>query len=116
MGSERPVASGEMSPAQLEQVAERFRVLAGPARLQLLQALRQGERTVTELVDATGLTQANVSKHLQLLHATSFVVRRREGLHVHYALADEDTVRLCDIMCGRIDAELRAHERPLARR
>jgi DNA-binding transcriptional ArsR family regulator len=110
------MVSTDMPPALLGRVADRFRALAEPARLQLLQALRPGELTVTELVDATGLSQANVSKHLQLLHSMSFVVRRKEGLYVFYSLADDDTVRLCEIMCGRIEAEVRAQSRLLVRR
>ena len=51
-----------------------------PARLQILDALRDGEMTVTELIDTTGLGQANVSKHLQSLYAAGFVGRRKEGL------------------------------------
>jgi len=95
-------------------VAERFKVLAEPARLQILNVLRDGERTVTELVDETGLGQANVSKHLQLLHSLSLVSRRKEGLFVHYALPDECVFQLCDIMCERLDTETRARRRILA--
>jgi DNA-binding transcriptional ArsR family regulator len=95
----------EMTPALLDLVAERFKVLSDPARLRLLSALRPGELTVTELVAETGLSQANTSKHLALLHTLGFVRRRREGLHVHYALADRDIFRLCELMCGRIERE-----------
>ena len=45
--------------------------------------------------------QANVSKHLQLLYGLGFVQRRKEGLYVHYRLADEDVYQLRDLMCGR---------------
>ena len=83
-------------------VAERFRALGEPARLRILDALRDGEKTVGELVDSTGLNQANLSKHLQLLHALNFVQRRKQGLFVYYGLSDEDVFQLCDIMCGRI--------------
>lgn len=86
-------------------VAERFKVLGEPARLQILQCLRSGERTVGDLVDETGLGQANVSKHLQLLHGSGFVVRRKAGLFVYYRLADRDVFKLCDVMCGRLDGE-----------
>jgi DNA-binding transcriptional ArsR family regulator len=89
----------------LELVAERFKALAEPARLRILATLRDGERTVGELVDATGLSQANVSKHLRTLHGLRFVDRQREGLHVLYRLADHDVFALCDIMCGRIERE-----------
>ena len=54
-----------LSEEALELVARRFAVLAEPMRLRLIQALFEGERNVTELVDATGGTQANVSRHLQ---------------------------------------------------
>lgn len=94
-----------MSARLLALVAERFRVLAEPARLELLSALRAGERTVSELVDETGMGQANVSKHLQLLHRMRFIERRKEGLFVYYALADTEVFRLCDLMCGRIEKE-----------
>jgi DNA-binding transcriptional ArsR family regulator len=91
-------------------------VLGEPARLQILNALRSGELTVTNLVDATGLSQANVSKHLQLLHQHGFVGRRKEGLFVYYALADRNVLKLCDAMCGRLDAEAASRPRALSRR
>ena len=94
-----------LTPELMELVADRFKALGEPARLQILQALRGGERTVSELVEETDLGQANVSKHLQLLHALGFVVRRKEGLYVYYQLAGEDIFRMCDLMCGRIEEE-----------
>jgi DNA-binding transcriptional ArsR family regulator len=95
-------------------VAERFKALAEPARLQILNALRGGERTVGELMQEVGLGQANASKHLQLLHGMGFVERRKEGLYVYYRLADEDVFRLCEIMCGRLAEEARARTALLA--
>jgi DNA-binding transcriptional ArsR family regulator len=89
----------------MELVAERFKALAEPARLQILQSLRGGERTVSELVESTGLGQANVSKHLQLLHGLGFVERRKDGLYVHYRLGGADIFLMCDLMCGRIEEE-----------
>lgn len=94
-----------LTPELLTLVAERFKVLAEPVRLQILNALRRGERSVTELVSATDLGQANLSKRLQLLHSHGFVTRRKEGLYVYYTLADDDVFRLCDIMCGRLGRE-----------
>ena len=103
-----------LTPDLMELVAERFKALAEPARLQLLNCLQDGEHTVNELVEETGLGQANVSKHLQLLHSLGFVTRRKEGLFVYYALADASVFKLCDIMCGRIQAQLSATKRRLA--
>jgi DNA-binding transcriptional ArsR family regulator len=86
----------------LRAVAHRFKVLAEPARLSVLNELRLGPRNVSELIEATGLNQANLSKHLQLLHAHGFVARRRDGAFVVYELADRSVFELCDIMCGQI--------------
>lgn len=97
-----------LSPPLLELIAERFKALAEPARLQLLNALRGGELTVSQLMEETGLGQANVSKHLQLLYNLGFVDRRKEGLYVFYRLSDEDVFLLCDVMCGRLEAEVSA--------
>ena len=95
-------------------IAERFKALGEPARLQILSCLRRGEMTVSELVDETGLGQANVSKHLQLLYGLHFVARRKEGLFVRYSLADESVFQLCEIMCERLDVEARSRRKMLA--
>jgi ArsR family transcriptional regulator len=99
------MARYQLSPEILPVISERFRALADPTRLQLLMCLRGGPLTVGELVEETGLQQANVSKHLQVLHDRSFVKRRKEGLFVRYRLADTDVFELCDIMCGRLETE-----------
>jgi ArsR family transcriptional regulator len=71
---------------------------------------------VNELVAETGLGQANVSKHLQLLHALGFVRRDKDGTFVRYALSDRDVFRLCDLMCGRVETETKARRRALVGR
>lgn len=110
------VSHGTLTPELVELVAERFKALAEPARLQILQVLRGGEKTVTELVEETQLGQANVSKHLQLLHGLGFVDRRKEGLYVYYRLSGEDIFRMCDLMCGRIEDESKRRQALLERR
>jgi DNA-binding transcriptional ArsR family regulator len=110
------MATTRLTPDTIALVAERFRALAEPARLQLMSELRGGEQTVGELVKITGLTTGNVSKHLQLLHAAGFVTRRKEGLYVYYGLAGDDVFRLCDIMCGRIEMETERRRKAFARR
>lgn len=103
-----------------EPVAQRFKALGEPARLRILDALRRGTLTVGELVEQTGLNQANLSKHLQLLHGLGFVERWKNGLFVYYRLAGHDVFQLCDIMCGRVARQRRTAEpsrrRRLARR
>lgn len=100
-----------MTPDLLAAVAERFKALSEPARLQILQALRRGELTVSGLVEETGMGQANVSKHLQLLLAHRFVARRKEGLYAWYRLADQDVFKLCDVMCGSLERDVAARHK-----
>lgn len=79
--------------------AKFFRGLADPSRLALLEALRDGEKTVSALVAATGLTQSNTSGHLACLKECGLVESRQEWRHVYYRLADarlEDLLRLGD--------------------
>ena len=106
----------QLTPEHMGIIAERFKALGELARLQILDALRDGELTVSELVGATELGQANVSKHLGLLHSLGFVTRRKDGLFGYSSLADQAVFRLCDIMCGRLDAETSARRKMLARR
>jgi DNA-binding transcriptional ArsR family regulator len=110
------VDNRKLTPELMGIIAGRFKALGELARLQILDALRDGELAVTELVEATELGQANVSKHLGLLHQLGFVTRRKEGLFVYYRLADKDVLKLCDIMCGRLEVETSARRKVLARR
>ena len=103
-----------LTPDVLVLIAERFKALGEPARLQILSCLRAGELTVSELVDETRLLQANVSKHLQLLYVMGFVRRRKDGLFVYYALADRSVFDLCDVMCGRLASDAKARKKMLA--
>ena len=104
-----------MTPELLAIVAERFKAFAEPARLQILYALRTGELSVSDLVEATGLGQANLSKHLQVLHAAGVVARRKDGLFSYYALADKDVLKLCDLVCGRLEKETTQRVKALGR-
>lgn len=94
-------------------VAQRFKALAEPARLSILTELREGELNVTRIVERTGQSQATVSKHLGILHDHGFVSRRRDGVYVLYALADDDVFDLCGLMCGRIERELAERKQQL---
>jgi len=103
-----------LGPDALQMIAERFKALAEPARLTIVHALMEQEASVSEIVDRTGFGQANVSKHLQILHRHGFVTRRKEGLFVHYAVADPSVFQLCDIMCGQLEAEARERSEALS--
>ena len=94
-----------MSDDMLQAVAAQFRALAEPARLRLLQALRQGPLNVTELADAADTSHANASKHLLVLADAGFVTRTHEGTKTLYALSDDVTERFCSIMCDRVSRQ-----------
>jgi ArsR family transcriptional regulator len=55
-------------------------------------------------MDATGLNQANLSKHLRVLHAEGLVSRRRDGLFVFYQIADRSVLELCGLVCGAVES------------
>jgi DNA-binding transcriptional ArsR family regulator len=79
----------------------------------LVDALCERFKALTDLVERTGLGQANVSRHLQQLMSTGFIRRRKEGTFAFYSLADDDVLKLCEIMCGRIDADARERRQGL---
>ncbi len=95
-----------LTPQNLDSVATRFRVLGVPLRLQILNELAGGERTVTALVEATGSTQPNVSKHLTTLLAHRLVKREQRGNSAYYSVADPAVFELCAIVCGNIERAL----------
>ncbi|MDZ4674262.1 MAG: metalloregulator ArsR/SmtB family transcription factor [Gemmatimonadota bacterium] len=102
-----------LSPPMLDAVAERFRILGEPMRLRILHALRGREHTVSELVELTSGGQANVSKHLQLLHRQGFVQRRKDGTSTWYAIQDPAVFELCDLVCGGVEEDLDRRRREL---
>ncbi|NWJ45308.1 MAG: winged helix-turn-helix transcriptional regulator [Chloroflexi bacterium] len=77
--------------------AEICRTLADPIRLELLDNLKEGERTVTELVEATGLRQANVSQHLAVMRQAELVTTRRQGITIYYSLTNPAIIQACTI-------------------
>jgi DNA-binding transcriptional ArsR family regulator len=90
----------------VELIAERFRALAEPTRIKLLDRLREGEATVHELTEVVGSTQQNVSKHLGVLRHASIVRRRKDGNFVHYSIADDGVLALCEDVCGSLRRQL----------
>jgi rhodanese-related sulfurtransferase len=75
------------------QFARVGKALASPKRLEIVDLLAQGERTVEEIARETAMSVASASQHLQVLKAARMVEARREGLYIHYRLADQDVFR-----------------------
>ncbi|MFV5214265.1 ArsR/SmtB family transcription factor [Azonexus caeni] len=78
-----------------DQVAHYFSLLADPTRLRILSCLCGEERPVHEVVDQVGLTQANISRHLNILYRSGVVGRRRDGNSVFYRVIDPNFVDIC---------------------
>lgn len=95
-----------LSPAAIDLIAGRFRILGEPLRIRILQALQPGEKNVTELVEAVGSTQPNVSKHLRILQEAGIVGRRQEGNLVYCFIADDSVFDLCDAVCESVGERL----------
>ena len=91
-----------LTDEELAQVAQQFRLLGEPMRLKILQALCRKPRTVTEIVDTLGATQANVSKHLALLAAAGILTRAKDGQYVYYGMRDPLTLKMCELMHHQI--------------
>jgi rhodanese-related sulfurtransferase/DNA-binding HxlR family transcriptional regulator len=100
------VSSRQAKDALFEAIASMGKAFASPRRLELIDLLAQGPRTVEELARATEQSTANTSQHLQSLHGAGVVERRREGTRVRYALAGDDVIDLWTalqaISAGRI--------------
>lgn len=92
----------QMSPEAINHVAARFKVLAEPIRLQILQHLEAGESSVGKITTAVNSTQPNVSKHLKILQDEHLVARRQEGNLVYYRIADDSVFELCGVVCGSL--------------
>jgi rhodanese-related sulfurtransferase len=86
--------SFQAKAALFEAIALMGKAFASPRRLELLDLLAQGPRSVEELASASGQSSANASQHLQAIHAAGLVTRRRDGVRVRYELAGEDVLSL----------------------
>jgi DNA-binding transcriptional ArsR family regulator len=89
-----------------ELIAERFRLLAEPTRIRILDRLRDGGQTVQELTGQLGTSQQNVSKHLGLLLRAGIVAREKDGNFARYRIVDQDVFALCEHVCGRLGRRL----------
>ena len=104
----------DLPPEALEAVASRFKVLSEPLRLQVLQVLQGGERSVTELAEAVGTTQPNVSKHLKVLQEAGMVGRRQEGNTVYCSISDPSVFALCEVVCSSLREQTSAQAKVFA--
>lgn len=97
----------------LAQVADYFKVLSELSRLQVLCSLRAGAKNVTEVMEETGLGQANVSKHLKILAQAGIVSRTPQGVSVYYEIAEPFIFELCELVGDRLSLRLKEQSQQL---
>ncbi len=74
------------------------KTMANPVRMEIIYALKGGEKSVTELVESTGLAKSNVSQHLSVLNNAEVVRSRRDGVNIFYSIANPKIVEACRLM------------------
>jgi len=94
----KPKIPPRLSEAELSHLAARFKLLGEAMRLRILESVCHESHTVSEIVEMTGSTQANVSKHLALLANANILERHKEGQFVYYGLKDKLVLQLCALV------------------
>ncbi len=120
---QRPVASqktlaeggiSKLTPEALSLMSNFFKVLSEVSRLQIVCALKSGAKNVTEIIEETGLGQANVSKHLKMLAQAGIVAREQQGVCVYYEIANPFLFELCDLVCDALTLQMQQQSQQLA--
>jgi DNA-binding transcriptional ArsR family regulator len=103
----------KLSPAALGLMADFFKVLSEVSRLQIVCSLKTGAKNVSEIVEETGLGQANVSKHLNVLTKANVVAREQQGIYTYYQIANPYLFELCDLVCDTLAAQFEQQNQQL---
>lgn len=85
-----------------EMVSNYFTLLSEPMRLKILYSLCEGERSVNDIVAGIGATQANVSRHLNMLYRAKILLRRREATQIFYRIEDQNALNICQHVCAEM--------------
>ncbi len=104
----------QLSPETLQLVADFFKVLSESSRLQIMCALKAGPQNVSEIIEVTGLGQANVSKHLKILAQAGVVSRQQQGVCVYYQIANTFVFDLCELVCDSLSVQVQRQSEKIA--
>ena len=99
----------KLTPEALGLMADFFKVLSEVSRLQIVCSLKLGAKNVTEIIEETGLGQANVSKHLKMLTQAKVVSREQRGVCAYYSIANPFLFELCDLVCDSLIMQADQH-------
>jgi DNA-binding transcriptional ArsR family regulator len=103
-----------LGEAQLQAVGDLFATLSEPSRLRILQVLEAGPASVAEIMQATGMKQANASKQLGILHQAGVLARAKDGNLVRYSIRLPLVFDLCALVCGSLRDEALAKAKALS--
>ena len=103
----------KLSPVVLSYIADFFKVLSEVSRLQIVCCLKSGAKNVTQIMEETGLGQANVSKHLKLLSQAGIVSRTQVGVSVYYQISNPFLFELCDLVCDSLLSQMQKQNQQL---
>lgn len=104
----------QLAPETLQLVADFFKVLSESSRLQIMCALKSGPKNVSEIIEVTGLGQANVSKHLKILAQAGVVTRQQQGVCVYYQIANAFVFDLCELVCDSLSVQVQRQSERIA--
>jgi ArsR family transcriptional regulator len=91
--------------------AELCKTIANPKRLEILSALKDGEKRVADLVETIGIPKANVSQHLAYMRHSGIVKTRKEGTFIYYSLTSPKILKACSIMREVLNEQMKIKAR-----
>jgi DNA-binding transcriptional ArsR family regulator len=97
----------KQSKTLFEMQSEVCKTLASAKRLEIINALKEGEKTVGELVEILGVPKANVSQHLAVMRLKGILRSRREGVNIYYRIANPKVVQACTLMREVLTEQMR---------
>jgi len=112
-GRPRPPRHRGLDAAQTQAVAGLFAALSEESRLRILQVLQEGPASVGELVERSGLKQANVSKQLGILQTAGIITRRQDGNRAIYSIKMPLVFDLCALVCRGVAEQAAEHAESL---
>ena len=78
--------------------AEICKILTSPKRIEIITALKEGEKSVTEIIEILGIPKANASQHLALMKLKGILKSRRKGVNIYYSIANPKVIQACNLM------------------
>lgn len=91
--------------------AEVVKTIASPKRIEIIDALKGGEKTVSDLVDILGVPKANVSQHLAVMRHKGILKSRRKGVNVYYSISSPKVIKACTLMKEVLTEQMRERHR-----